>query len=675
VAKRLDRFLINDSLLNNSLTIKQWIGFGGLSDHHPIFLELRQGSEKPTSPFKFNKTWLEDESFLKMIKEHWIPFRQDLTHSTAFQFTENLRRIKEKVKPWAFQKRKLEDKELKEIEFELKRFSEDEGDLLSTTESKFRLLQLEKKRIKLLKEKEETWRLKSRAIWLESGDENTKFFQAYAKGRKNVNTIWHLKDQDKNLETSFEGMSTQGKNYFQNLFKADSQATIEEVVKVAQYFPRFVEEEENHYLMEEVTEKELLEVLHSFQKDKSPGPDGWTIEFFLGCYEIIGTDLLKMVEDTRISGRIPQSLNSTFISLIPKMDNPETLDEFRPISLCNCAYKIVSKIIARRFKKILSKNISEQQFGFLEGRQIHEAIGIAQEGLHSMKTRKLKGAVLKIDLSKAYDRVSWLYIRLLLTHLGFEVPFITWIMSCLTSTSFAVLINGSTSPFFTPERGLRQGCPLSPLLFLLVAEGLSRALTQGKTTGELSGIKISQALSLTHLLFVDDVLLFSGGSRREAETLRDILSLFSKATGMQINDRKSSLTTFLLSEEEELAHYTFFPFERRALDDGLKYLGFNLKPNDYRKEDWKWLLKKLDKRLNTWSHRWLSRAGRLVLVKSVLEAIPVYWMSLSWIPKGILDAARKLSSKFLWSGKKESHVIPWVRWEKIATPKALGGWG
>jgi hypothetical protein len=161
-----------------------------------------------------------------------------------------------------------------------------------------------------------------------------------------------------------------------------------------------------------------------------------------------------------------------------------------------------------------------------------------------METRKLKGAVLKIDLSKAYDRVSWLYIRLLLTHLGFEVPFITWIMSCLTSTSFAVLINGSASPFFTPERGLRQGCSLSPLLFLLVVEGLSRALTQGKTTGELSGIKVSQKLSLTHLLFVDDVLLFSGGSRKEAENLRDINSLFSKATGMQINDRNCSSLLF-----------------------------------------------------------------------------------------------------------------------------------
>jgi hypothetical protein len=430
---------------------------------------------------------------------------------------------------------------------------EEEGGIFATTESKINLLHLEKRRNKLLKEKEESWRLKSRAIWLESGDENTKFFQAFAKGRKNINTIWQLKDSAGNLETTFEGMSKLGKNYFQNLFKAETQASIEEVVQVAQFFPRFVEEADNRLLMEEVTEKELLEVLHSFQKDKIPGPDGWTIEFFLGCYEIVGPDLLKMIEDTRTSGRIPQSLNSTFLALIPKMDNPETLDDFRPISLCNCAYKIVSKVIARRIKRILSKNILEQQFGFLEGRQIHEAIGIAQEGLHSMKTRSLKGAVLKIDLSKSYDRVSWLYIRLLLTHLGFDVPFINWVMNCLTSASFVVLINGSASSFFTSERGLRQGCPLSPLLFLLVAEGLNREITHAKSAGTFSGIKISHVLYLTHLLSMDDVLIFSGGSRREVEVLRNILSLFSKETGMQINDIKSSLSTYLLSEEEEQA--------------------------------------------------------------------------------------------------------------------------
>jgi hypothetical protein len=159
----------------------------------------------------------------------------------------------------------------------------------------------------------------------------------------------------------------------------------------------------------------------------------------------------------------------------PKLDSPQSFEEFHPISLCNCIYKIVAKVIARRLKPILSYSISKEQFGFLEGRKIHEAIGVAQEGLHSIKTRILKGAVVKIDLSKAYDRVSWIYIRLILTHVGFEVPFINWVMSCISTTTFVVLINGEASPFFHAGRGLRQGCPLSPLLFLLVEEGLSRS--------------------------------------------------------------------------------------------------------------------------------------------------------------------------------------------------------
>jgi hypothetical protein len=436
IAKRLDHFLIVDSLLEKPLHLKQWIGFGGISDHVPIFLELRQGPRKPASPFKFNKTWLTNDSFINLVRENWIPFHQESNQSTTSHFVENLKRIKAKTKIWAFQKRQNEDLELKEIESQLQRISEEEGGGYATLEAKISLLRMEERRNKLLKEKEEMWRLKSRAIWLTSGDENTKFFQAFAKGRKCANTIWQLKDQDGNQENTFEGMSRLGKKHFQDLFRAENQATIEEVVRMAQYFPRFANDEDNRMLMEKVTDEELKEVIRSFQKDKIPGPDGWTIEFFLGFYDLLGHDLINMVEDIRITGRMPLSLNSTFIALIPKTDNPATLDDFRPISLCNCIYKIVSKIIARRVKRILSDKISSEQFGFLEGRQIHEVVGVAQEALHNIKSRKLKGAVLKIDLSKAYDRVSWLYIRLLLTHLGFAASFIKWIMCCITTVSF-----------------------------------------------------------------------------------------------------------------------------------------------------------------------------------------------------------------------------------------------
>jgi hypothetical protein len=233
--------------------------------------------------------------------------------------------------------------------------------------------------------------------------------------------------------------------------------SIAEIVQVARLFPRFVEEEDNQKLMAVVTEKELLEVIHSFQKGKSLGPDGWPIEFYLGFFDLMGHDVLKVVEESRVNGHIHDPLNSTFISLIPKTDNPSSFDDFRPISLCNCLYKIISKVISRRLKDILSRNISSEQFGFLVGRQIHEAIGVAQEGLHSMKTKKLKGVVVKIDLSKAYDRVNWLYIRMLMIHLGFGVEFTNWVMGCLSTVSFSILLNGSTTSFFHAERGLDRG--------------------------------------------------------------------------------------------------------------------------------------------------------------------------------------------------------------------------
>jgi len=170
------------------------------------------------------------------------------------------------------------------------------------------------------------------------------------------------------------------------------------------------------------------------------------------------------MEESWESRKILSSFNSTYIALIPNTDNPQSFDDFQPISLCNCIYKVVAKFIARRVKKLLSKSISGEQFGFLEGRQIHEAIGVAQEVLHGIKTKNLKGFVLKIDMFKAYDRVSCLCRGVLLTQLAFALPFINLIMSCITTVSFEFLINGPASPFFHNKQGLRQGCPLSALI-------------------------------------------------------------------------------------------------------------------------------------------------------------------------------------------------------------------
>ena len=221
---------------------------------------------------------------------------------------------------------------------------------------------------------------------------------------------------------------------------------------------------------------------------------------------------MNLVEYSRLSGRFLTSLNSNFITLIPKKDKPSTFADFRPISLCNLIYKLIAKVVAQRLKPFLDKFISPQQFAFLKNHQISEPIVITQEVLHSVKSRNKSVLVLKLDLTKAFDRVNWSYIKLILMQIGMPLEGVNWIMGCITSVNFSLLINGSTSHFFTASRGIRQGCPLSPLLFILVIEGLSLLIDDARRHGLVKEIKISHQLSLTHLLFVDDVILFGFGT-------------------------------------------------------------------------------------------------------------------------------------------------------------------
>eukprot|EP00253_Pinus_taeda_P030676 PITA_30676 len=370
--------------------IRQWVEEIGNSDHFPIFLDMTTPPHKPPTPFKFNPAWLQDPSFCNMFKETWIHPDQNVGEDKSFLFMENLKRLKKATISWAKDRKLKQNEEMIRIREELKQM----------------------------------------------------------ESRKSANTIWHLKHEEGREFSSFPELSGLGKRHFQNIFADQGEATIAEVFRAVQRFPRFIEEDEAEDLTILVTKEEIEAAMKLMGKDKSPGPDGRTIELFLHFYEQIGAEITEVVEESRMKGVIYKPFNSTFIALIPKKDDPESFEDFKPISLCNCIYKIISKVIALRIAPILSRNISMEQFGFLDGRQIHEAIGVAQEVIHSVKMKKKKGAILKIDLSKAYDRISGLYLRMLLTHVGFNYPFVSWIMGCIKNVSFAVLVNGAASSFF-----------------------------------------------------------------------------------------------------------------------------------------------------------------------------------------------------------------------------------
>lgn len=219
-----------------------------------------------------------------------------------------------------------------------------------------------------------------------------------------------------------------GIRHFSIQYRAPLHYDLPEIMNIARSFNRYVDQDQVEYLNAPVTMEEIEGVLKWFKKDKSPGPDGWPIEFYIHFFELLGRDLLIAIEDSRKHDRIYDGFNSTFIALIPKIDHPISFHDYRPISLCNCIYKIISKIIAYRIKSILSVRIAKEQFSFLHHRQIHEAIGTAQEAMHSIKTKKLKCTILDIDLAKAFDHVNWTYLHLILIQTGFPTLFIDWIM-------------------------------------------------------------------------------------------------------------------------------------------------------------------------------------------------------------------------------------------------------
>ena len=248
-------------------------------------------------------------------------------------------------------------------------------------------------------------------------------------------------------------------------------------------------------------------------------------------------------------------------------------------------------------------------------------------------------------------------------------------MSCISTVNFAVLVNGTPTSFFNASRGIRQGCPLSPLLFILVIEGLSLMIKDARDNGLIRGIKFSPSLTLTHLLFVDDVILLGSGTILDWLAFESLLDCFCKASGMCINADKSCLLFHNFSDACLVDFKAAMPYNILPLQLGITYLGYQLKPLSYRVADWNWLLNKFEKKIKHWAFRYLSLGGRLVLVNSVLASIPVYWMGLAPIPCSILQKLRKLMFNFLWGSTDTSFKFHLTKWNDISRPKSQGGWG
>ncbi|WJX55356.1 Protein DETOXIFICATION 41 [Trifolium repens] len=410
---------------------------------------------------------------------------------------------------------------------------------------------------------------------------------------------------------------------------------------------------------------------------KAPGPDGFQAGFYQQSWDIVGPSVCDFVQKV---WRMPSTIamvNQTDICLIPKVDHPELVTQFRPISLCNTIYKIVSKVIVARLKNYIPKLVSPFQTGFVPGRNIHENIVVTKEMVHSMHMAKgRKGFfAIKVDLSKAYDKLSWEFVWRVLTEANFPDNIINIIMHSVTSVETNVKWHGARAEYFRPQRGIRQGDPISPYLFVLCMDKLSHLICHAVDEGDWRTLRACRNGHLvSHLMFADDLLLFGEATEKQVQCTIRILNAFCNMSGQEVSREKTSILFSKNVDRNTRVKLVQMSGFRESNQLG-KYLGVPLKGRAPRREDFQYVIDQVSAKLTNWKAQHLSFAGRVTLAKSVIEAIPIYPMMTNKIPKSCLEEIQKLQRNFIWGdrdGVKKYHAIGW---EKVTKPKYCGGLG
>jgi hypothetical protein len=330
------------------------------------------------------------------------------------------------------------------------------------------------------------------------------------------------------------------------------------------------------------------------------------------------------------------------------------LKDFRSISLVSGVYKIIAKVLANRLRKVVEKIILKSQNAFVKGRQILDSVLIANECLDSRIKSGEPGLICKLNIEKAYDHVNWNSLLYLMKRCGFEERWCSWIAHYISSARFSVLVNGTPSGFFSSSRGLRQGDPLSPLLFVIVIEALSKMFAISIHKGFLSGFSVGSdsngVLKISHMLFGDDTLVLCGANPDHLRFLRVLFLSFEAVSGLKINPAKSILVLVgNVDNMDELADIMGCGVSSQPL----KYLGLPLGAPFKAKSNWDDVVGKIERRLARWKQMYLSKGGRVTLIKSTLSNLPTYFLSLFPIPSSVASRIEKLHRDFLSGGLGE----------------------
>ena len=649
IACRLDRFYINNNKTHLVTAIEQE---PTISDHEIIIMHIKD----TTKDFNIGKgTWifpnklLEDDDFKHELYFSLTETMTEPEDNHMLEWWDNLKRFTKNIaKEWCRDRKKLADIHYTDLCNDYRKYEKEKNATeMGRVKSIITALESEKAR---------GTKLRSKAKILDSNEDPSAYFvtKEIQQGRKKlieeieINGIKTKKQPD--ILKAFQ-------KFYSDLYQAD------QVDKLTQDYVKDLPKLENEdNIGDPITLEDIKNALTQMENDKTPGPDGLTKEFYLTFLDFLGPLLVKLYEVILADSKLSTSMKLSYITLICKDDAaPHLCKNYRPISLLNIDYKIITKVLSNRLRLSLPMLIHPDQTCSIKGRSIQDNCSYLRDILDDINYENDTGILLSLDQEKAFDRVDHTYLLELLKTYGFSQNFLKWIRILYTDICSSVLVNGHVSESFNVTRSVRQGCPLSPLLYVLALEPV---LVKIRNDEIIQGCPIPGNRTNPPKLtaFADDCK-FAVKSDRSVSNIIKHFDDYKKFSGAKLNKGKTELMYLGRWRRKETSINNIKVVKSMTVF-GIKF------GNVTEEERWRPVIDSIKKNLNFYSLRRLSYFGRAKLINIMI--LPKIWYLATIFPpnKDHIKEIEHLIFNYMWFGKKDQ-----IKRDTMYLPISQGGTG